>query len=281
MTTFIRLYFPNRATEDVTITGPSGGWLSSAPVTNVATSQTSETARSTDATTAHTKIYVDLLVARKLRGFAIKRHNLSSAAQWRILLGTSTGGSEVLATAWTPCWYLSYLTDLAVVGVESNSGDLPDHDVVMELTAFYSARYITFEIDDTTNPDGWVEIGKVFAGGGLIPENGPAYGKLRKLRVSQSTVSRSDSGSQWRYRRRQGRNDAFSLELLSEDEAVIVDELQRQLDITDECLYVEGTTTDYEYIQRRSYIALLHELSPVEFPLYARNAIALAVDELM
>lgn len=273
----IALLFPNRATEDVTITG--GSWLASAPVTNVATAQPTETARSTNAATSSTKILIDLGQTRVLRGFALSNTNIDADGQWRILLGTSSGGSQVTTSAWTDCFHLGYRTALAAIGVEPNDSSVPDDDIILFLDAYYSARYITIEIDNTTNADGWIEIGKVFAGGAFIPDENVSYG-IRSLRPSQSTVSKADSGAQWRYRRRQLKSEQLMLEWLNASEEKIVDEMRRQIDITDECLYI-ADRGDEEYTQRKGFIGLMREMTDIERPRVNTFSIALNLDRLV
>ena len=39
------------------------------------------------------------------------------------------------------------------------------YPALLAMPDFTTARYITVEIDDTTNPDGYVQIGRLFAGG--------------------------------------------------------------------------------------------------------------------
>lgn len=270
----IGLFFPDRMRE-ATITG--GSWLSSAPVTNVATDQPSETARSTNATNASTKILADLGSTRKLRAFALCRHNLSLLAQWRILLGTTSGGSDVLATSWTDCWNLSaQQAAFEAIGVEDGSSDLPDECIIMVLGAYYSARYVTIEIDDDSNADGYVEIGRAFAAGGFIPGENASYG-LKKLRPSQSTVGRSQSGAQWPYRNAQGGGVSFALEWLTPAEKLVVDEMQRQLDITNEVLYVPDIG-DATATQRDGFIGLLRELGAIDYPHVRTRSWPVAID---
>jgi hypothetical protein len=274
----IALCWPTRITEDITIGG--GSWLAAAPASNVATEQATETARSTNALTSSTKITFDLGQTRVLRGFAMGHTNIDADGSWRILLGTSSGGSQVLATAWTDCWHLDHRTALAALGLEPNSSSVPtDEDIIMFLDAYYTARYITLEIDNTTNADGFIEIGTFFAGGALIPGENASYG-LRRLRKSQSTVSRSDSGSQWRYRRARMKGEQFSLEWLTPTEGVYVDEMMRQIDTTDVCLYI-ADRGDPVATQRYGFIGLLRELSDIEYPRVNTNSVALALDRLV
>lgn len=274
----LALCWPTRITESITIGG--GSWLSSAPASNVATAQATETARSTNALTSSTKITFDLGQSRVLRGFGLGHTNIDADGLWRILLGTSSGGSQVLTTSWTDCWHLDHRTGLAALGLEPNDSAVPDdEDIIMFLGDYYSARYVTLEIDNTTNADGFVEIGTVFAGGALIPGENASYG-LRHLRKSQSTVSRSEAGSQWRYRRPRSKGEQFLLEWLTPTEGAYVDEMMRQIDTTDICLYVPDGG-DPDATQRYGFIGLLRELSDIEHPNVNTNSVALALDRLV
>ena len=103
------LGWPNRI-DDATLTG--GSWDSSLPLANLKTRQITKVARTADDATASTKFLADLGEARSLLAVALVNHNLSSAAQWRVLLGTTSGGSEVYAGAWVNAWRLTFDSDM-------------------------------------------------------------------------------------------------------------------------------------------------------------------------
>lgn len=270
------LFYPNRAPA-ATISG--GSWLAARPVTKVASDDLTDVARSTDATTASTKIRLDLGAAYPLRAVALAYTNLSDAATWVIKLGTSAGAGDVLTTAALPAWSLATETALAAIG--ANEGGLyylrRFHNIYVH-TASLSARYVTIELTDTANAAGYVDVGRAFVAGGYVPTVDAEIGGSDGI-VSLSTLAQAESGAQWANSRRRLRRTSINLPERTQAEADILHDLMRYADTTEEVLYVTDTA-DMAKSQRYGFIGRLKELSPIQQPRYAVRSLGLSITEI-
>lgn len=281
MSNNIILGYPNRA-NSATITG--GSWLAGLPVTNVGNKELWKVARSTNALTTSTIIKLDFSTAKTLGCFALVNHNLSASATWRIKLGTTDGGSDVHDSGWKSIWLMSFDD---IVEWESVSwwlgvaGDeyLRSPFAAMYITAdIYSARYITIEINDTANVDGYVQVGRVFTGGYVQPATNPDYG-LQDGYSDLSTLDQAESGATWTTERRRLRYTSFVLSGLTQTEAGYLYEIQRLLGTTGEVLYLPYPD-DLGESQRYGYLGRLSELSAIEYPYPKIRSLPLKIEEI-
>jgi hypothetical protein len=273
----ICLAYPNRIGTGATVSG--GTWSATLPLANVADRQITKPARSTGATLAATKFNCDFGSARSLRVFALVNHNLSSAALWRVSLGTSSGGTQVYAGAWVNVWQLSLEAGLSSLGVQDADYQRWPFAAVHCLTAPLSARYLTIEVDDTTNTDGYVQIGRAFAAGAFQFAVNPAFGLKDGLRDLSSKAS-AESGAVWSTPRRRLRQVDFSHPQLTLAEGDTLHEAQRHLGTVDEVFYVPDPT-DAAATQRYGFLGQLQELGALDYPNYAMRGLTMRIAELV
>lgn len=272
----IGLAWVNRA---IGATASGGSWLSALPVGNVANRELAKVARSSTDATADTKIRLDFGAARTVRAFALVNHNLSSAATWLLKLGTTTGASDVYSGSAVNAWQLSaFDATVAALGVDDATYQRSDYASIIVLPTSYSARHLTIEIDDTTNADGYVQVGMVFAGGLFVPEVNPVYGEPQHGHTDLSSGGQSESGAPSSTARRRLRTAHFLLPALTESEADIVHEMQRVAGLVDDVLYVPDTS-DAAKQQRYGFVGRMSEMRPIEYPYYARQAKGFALLE--
>lgn len=269
----IGLFWPNRAAAGVAVSG--GSWLAGLPASNVCDPQIAKVARSTDALAASTKIRLDLGSARSLRAFALVNHNLSAAAQWRVLLGTTSGASDVYAGSLATWLHASFEAGLTAQGMEDAEYLRDGTPAIIVLPAFYTGRHVTIEISDTANADGYVQIGRVFAGGGFIPTINASYG-LQDSWIDLSTADFSEAGSLWGTPRRRLRTVRFVLDALTLAEGEQLHEMQRVLGTIDEVLYVPDVA-DAAVSQRFGMLGTISELSALDYPYPRMRSLPLAI----
>lgn len=273
--------WPNRVAE-ATLTG--GSWESSLPRSNLATERRTQVARTTDDALASTKVLLDLGQARSLRGLAAINHNCSSAALWRITLGTTSGGSEVYSSGWINVWQMAFDGDLIEweqagwwEGITDDEYLRAPYAAVHVMSQFYSARYATIEFDDTANADGYLQIGRLFIGGGLVPTYNYSYDAADGWE-DPSTVERGDAGGEFAVVRPKLRTARFSLDWLTPAEAEYVHEMHRRVGTTGDVLYVPDAT-DADTAQRYGFVGRLRALSPITYPHARTRANAFEVVE--
>ena len=268
------LYFPNRATTTaVTL----GAWSASLPAANVGDSDIARVARSVDATTASTKLCVDLGAAYALRAIALVNHNLSAVAQWRVLLGTTAGASDVYSGSLAGWLSATFDASMAALGMQDTEYLRDGTPAIIVLPQAYTARYVTIEISDATNPSGYVQIGRVFAGGGISPRYNASYG-LQDSWIDLSTSDRSESGALWTTPRRRLRKVQMVLDGLTLDEGDALHEMQRVLGTVDEVLYVPNLG-DMAQSQRYGMLGTISEMSPLEYPYFRMRRLPLSITQ--
>lgn len=276
----IILSYPNRATGG---TFSAGSWLSDLPVSNLGTESMSQVARSTDDAEASTTFRLDLGSAKLLRCFALCNHNLSATAQWRVMLGASAGGSEIYDSGMVNAWRMTFDNLFEWESSSWWTTSRPDdyyRSPFMALAVaddFYEARYITVQISDTSNVDGYVQIGRFFTGGGFQPSINPKYG-LKDSWRDLSEVDQSESGEFWSIERRRLRAVSFLIEHLTTAEAAYIHDMQRRLGIIGDVLFVPYPD-DIGESQRYGFVGRLSELSAIEYPYFSHRSTGFKIEE--
>lgn len=269
------LAYPNRAIG-ATVTG--GSWSSLLPAANAASRELARVARSSTAAHADTKVQLDLGAARVLRAFALCNHNLSASAQWRVLLGTTSGASDVYAGSLTNVWQATAVeATFAALGVDDGQYLRSDFAAVMVLPQSYTARHLTVEIQDAANANGYVQLGMVFAAGLFTPATNAKYGWQDGWDDLSSSAS-SESGAPWDTPRRRRRTTRFIVDHLTLAAGDTLHEMDRVLGTVDDVLYVPDIANPAAQ-QRYGFVGRLSSLSPLDYPFFASRAKGFALTE--
>lgn len=278
------LGWPNRI-DEAALSG--GAWLSGLPLANLKERALSKVCRSVNASTGSTVIDLDLGQARSLRALALQNHNLSQAGSWRVKLGSSAGASDIYSGSYQSAWSLSFDSGQLEWGGNNWWDGMVDDDYIrhpyiapMLLPTWYSARYVRIEISDAANPDGYIQMGRIFVGSGFVPAIGARYG----LSEGWDDVSRLDytlSGALVADIGRRRRWAKFELGYIRQaDEAPIVHEMLRRLGTAGEVLYLPNTS-NWQDCQRYGFVGRLREMSAIEYPYVNGRSIGLVIEELI
>lgn len=255
------LYSDRSVTYTPTFSG--GSWQATLPLANLADRHLARTARSANALTASTTFDVDLKTARNVGLLALPKHNLSASGsvRWR---ASATADFAVLLydsgalTAWP-----------SGASAEDLDGLNASH-VHIPATAV-SARYWRCLITDTGNPAGFVELSRLVIAGLWKPE-GINVGA--RIGMESATDRIETDGGAALYRAKPIRRYwDFTLSLLEETEAFAVAwKMQRQLGQHGQLFFVFDIADPY--MHERSFLCVLRELSPVEYPFAAYQSVA-------
>lgn len=278
------LGWPNRI-DEAALSG--GAWLSGLPLANLKERALSKVCRSVNASTGSTVIDLDLGQARSLRALALQNHNLSQAGSWRVKLGSSAGASDIYSGSYQSAWSLSFDSGQLEWGGNNWWDGMVDDDYIrhpyiapMLLPTWYSARYVRIEISDAANPDGYIQMGRIFVGSGFVPALGARYG----LSEGWDDVSRLDytlSGALVADIGRRRRWAKFELGYIRQAaEAPIVHEMLRRLGTAGEVLYLPNTS-NWQDCQRYGFVGRLREMSAIEYPYVNARSIGLVIEELI
>lgn len=272
--------WPNRAPGAV-LSG--GSWTT---LGNLNNSDYWRVARSTNANVGSTIISIDLGAIYPLRAIAFAAHNLSQSSSWRVKLGSTANSNDIYDSGNQGVWAMSFGADYQWEDqfwwegytASDDYGNSP-HLACWPLPNWYSARYARIEIADTANPAGYVQIGKLFIGGGVQPAIGVGYDGLSESWTDASDLVTSASGDESfvpKRRLRQAQVRFGHITAGAEFQALY--EMQRRQGLSGEVLFLPEPNNIAE-CQRRGFIGRLAELSPIEYPYYQRRGLALNIKE--
>lgn len=256
---------------DATPTVLSGGsWEAALPLANLQDQRLAKVARSTNDDLASTIVNVDFADQKYLYIFAIPKHNLTIDALIRVRLGNDvTFAADNYDTGWVKAYPTIYPADMPLWDDPGTwDGYLAQDDYDRGLTFGWphvlssptNGRYLRLEINDTANPDGYVDLGRLITASGYIPvinfERGANLGWQ-----TNSTSVESDGGAMFHNEKPRRRVFNCVLADQSENEAMIhLFEINRLLG-TSEQFYFVYNVDDTIHLARRSFICTMKELS--------------------
>lgn len=155
-------------------------------------------------------------------------------------------------------------------------GDVPSdwgskYNLIAALPSPTLARYVTVDFDDPNNAAGYLELSRLFVGSAINPDVGQAAG-MKDSRQDLSSIVTSDTGKEYGTARRRRRQADFELNWMSQDEADQIHEMQDQVGVLGEVVYVPDIS-DLAYSQRYGGLGTLAELSPIDYPLFNTRAV--------
>lgn len=280
------LGFPNRADQSV-LSG--GAWVSTLPLQLLQTRVIGEVARTTDTALTNTQFTIDLGRSMKTQIIALRNHNLSITAQYRVT-GSLTADFAVLAhdSGWSDVWpviypygTLEWEDDNWWTGKytrEEREGYTTELDHL--LPAAKLGRYWRVELSDVGNPAGFVEIGRLFIGPAWQTKINMIYGASLGWET-KTEVQEAKSGAEYFAVRTPYRVKKFSLDYMDQDEAFArAFELQRQAGVHQELIFIHDPD-DKVHSLRRRFMVRMRTLGAIEYPYNGINSTAFELKELL
>lgn len=283
------LAFPNVAdAADVTFSG--GAWETTLPLEHLVDGNLAKVARSSGVLTTDTTFDVDLGVARFTRVFALVKHTISRLGTVRIRLSQTAGDftSPVYDSGWFNAWPIIYPVYTPPCGGGSFiDGRLSAEDavgynlnVIHVASAAYYARYVRVEIADTGNPDGYVDLGRLVCASGWQPTNYLDVG-ARLGWATTTSEQEADGGARYFKVTPRRRTASFAVSNLDTTEAMSAPfEMMRQLGLAGQLFFVFDPD-DTAQLFRRSFLATLRQLDPIEFPYAFYHGAAFTLTEVL
>lgn len=268
----------------------AGSYVTTLPRDNMLDARRGIVARTTDATLTNTKVQRDYGAAVQIGVVAIVGSNLKATAQWRIRAGSDpTFATSSYDTGWLDCWPEQWPTGVLPSG-HPNAGTrkFTNADIarrrwdVLKLTGGVSARYWLIEFDDTTNADGYIEIGVLVMAPLYVPGNSDNVSVGAELgSTTTSTVGNSLSGARYVDARPIARTMLVTFPALDLEEALaVLHDMLNDIRL-DGLVYVVFDTSDAELLQRRSFLATQTELSAVQLVQYGQQTIPVKLIEVL
>lgn len=281
----IILAYPNLADE---ATLSSGSWLTALPLDNLKNRILQKVARSSDDANASTKFDIALTKDRPIKVVVLINHNISSAGLYRIRGSTvSNFSTTVYDSGWKEAWPAVY----APISLEWEQDNFWDgklsadesaqfiHNLIEVLPTTSIARYWRVEIDDTANPDTYIQIGRLFLAGQWQPSNNIAYGASAGYETN-TTLETSIGGTEYFDVRKNFRTFKFSIQDIGYNEGI-----QKALDMSrsqgiDKEVFLIPDPDDALNMIRRAFLGRLRTLSVLEYPYYSTNNIGFDIKEI-
>jgi hypothetical protein len=233
------IYHTNRI-DSSQISG--GEWQPNLPLSNLYVPVMTRRARSTNAQLASTQFRVAMAEPLTALGIQIIATNLSSAAQYKLswysdLAFTTLNGTTGFIPVGTSIDWTNVLEWFDWLNVNFWLGAQPffdpdnqGRDIRHHFSSPTSIQYLKVEFDDTTNAEGFIEVGYVFIGQPFVPSiniaTDPSFSRL-SLTSKQETAG----GSQYFVRRASRRQLAVTWPLLPREE--VFGELDEIIEIHD------------------------------------------------
>ncbi|MCR9256266.1 MAG: hypothetical protein NXI16_09245 [Alphaproteobacteria bacterium] len=271
------LLFPNMVDADpafAEVSAFGGNWRPAMPLTNVLQPRFAERARSVNATKGDCWGVIDLGTVRAIRGFALIGHNLSLSAKVVLTVSNDRHGDDIGPVLSGP-HRIEVFPQIYPIGssefedehffhgreVEENTDKVP----VPVLKIFKErviGRYWKLAIDDTDNPDGYVEISRVYLASGFQPTVNWQLGSALAVQ-DRTTVFETRSGVEYFDVRPRRREAIVQLANIPTDEAMakLFDTIQRG-GISDQVVFSWDPGNPF-HLQRWTFPGRLTRLSPL------------------
>lgn len=255
----------------------AGSWRSTLPLANLQHRRLSKVARSTDATTGSTTFDIDLGRVCVVGGLGMFNHNITTAGKYRvrgsIVAGVFTSpvfdtNPSVTANVWA-----------AGVTLETLEGMTPQKLDILATPTFagYSVRYLRITIDDTANPDTYVQIGRFVVAETYFPTGGINVGYTRSYETA-TTKTMSRGGAYIVDERPVRRNQLFTFGRIQEVESLTkAYPMLLRLGIAGQAVMVFDTADPY--IHFTAYLCTFSKPNPIKWPFSKYLELSLEVTE--
>jgi hypothetical protein len=197
----------------------SGGAPWQMPLAAMQDRRLSKVARSASASLADASFNVDLGRLRTIGGVTLVRNNLSLVGRWRVRVANTADMADPLYdSGWIEGWGRVYPFGTLPWGspnwwngkmTEEERATYPGLMLAL-LPMPVVGRYLRVEVDDTTNPAGYIEFGRLFVGEVWTPEYNASSGASVIWNTATTTDTAID-GTEYPDRREGLRSFSFSL----------------------------------------------------------------------
>lgn len=165
------------------------------------------------------------------------------------------------------------------------NADIPDDwgdryaAIGMLAAADFDAQYLTVEIDDTANVDGYVQIGQLFAGECFQPAYNASRDGFGNAREDLSSAAETAAGVRFGIDRRRRRVARFALKFLNDPtEADRIHELQDTVGTLGDVVYIPDPA-DMAKSQRYGFLGYMRTLGALEYPLPLKASVPFEIAE--
>lgn len=264
-----------------------GSWETTLPLLNLKNRLLSKVARSVDATATSTRLRFAIAKDRVVGVLAVANHNLTVDATFRYRIYSDSGYSTMVYDSGTlnvwpdmpygyyeweeePFWDLSMTDEQRILSAKT---------LIHIQTNITNARYYQIEFFDTANPDGYVQLGRIFLGTKYQPEANMNLGASIGLETD-TLIDKALGGAEFFDRRESFRVARFTLDYLNQSDSIINSDMMRISGVDAEVVFVWDNSTDI-IRNRRGFLGRLRSLSQIEQPYNTRFQTTYEIKELL
>lgn len=269
-----------------------GSWTAGLPLSNMQFRQIGRVARSADASLESTQFVIDFLQDTTIQIAALVNHTVSFGGKWAVEAANNIEFTDVVYSAEGDAWSAVAGAEWVLDELEWESDNFwlgtYSLDEIEGLTplAFHilpspvNARYWRVRVFDTSNADGYVDIGRPFLGPAWSPgysyEVGASFGY-----EDPTTVVTSLGGAEYFDERDSYRVMRFTLPLLDPADEGFAKalEITRRAGISGEILAIPDPD-DIANGQRRNFMGRLRQLNPLEQIRYDMSSMSFEIKEI-
>ena len=264
-----------------------GSWEASLPLTNLKNRTLSKVARSTDDANASTKLRFSLTKDRIVGTVAVINHNLSTTATWRYRVYSDSGYTTLAYDSGTldvwptmPVGFFEWEDDgFWFMKTPEEDRELFTATTIHVPTSTITAQYYQVEFFDDSNPDGYVQLGRIFVGKKYQPTVNMSLGASVSYEA-RTIIDEAISGAEYFDRRPSFRVARFELELLDSSDGYLNMDLEKISDIDSEVVFIYDAD-DAVGIGRKSFLGRLRTLTPIEQPYTTYYRTSYEIKELL
>jgi hypothetical protein len=283
--------FGNRA-NNIAFSGSYGSWLTTLPKDNMKSPILGKVARSTDATLTNTQFAFSTgAQPYDIRVISLCSHYLTTSALIRInAYGTDgTYTTSIFDSGWVSVWGNVFTSGLTGFDDTTPGGALPhgfsgatadidklwyfghfNWNYIYYFTSMVNSRYWKIEINDTSHPAGYVQIGRLFIGGAWEPTCNFDFGASCGW-DSNTSVQYSKGGSPYFDIKKPTRKAKFTLSHSSQIEAMqVIHTIAGQHGLDRELIYIQDRDQPQD-IHRTAFLGRLKSLPEIEIANYGDN----------
>lgn len=277
----------DNVTDESVLSG--GAWVPTLSLANLKNRIVGKVARSVDLSLASTKLTLDAGTQVPVRTVSLVNHNFSLTAKYRIKFSNDANFAELLGdSGWLDVWPSVYAsTNLPWGSANFWGGKYSERDrkgytwtSVFSLDFSAYCRYISIEIDDVNNSNGFIQFGRLFAGEAWQPKVNMSLGAGIGWQ-SDTQVQKSSSGAEFFDEKRSYRLAKFITGFMDDADAMgQAFDIKRRMGLSGEVIFVfdpEDTTHSI----RRQFYGRLRELSLIEYPYVNAASTAWEIKELI
>lgn len=281
----VMILYPNRANAAVL----SGGAWQLGLDRLKAPSPLKKVARSASLALADTQFSVVFDRLRTIKAVALTNHNLTLGAEWRV---RAYDDAAMTTLAHDSGWMRVYQRLFSTKSLSwrdpnfwtggPNAEDLDGftQQAIHLPSSAPFARYWSIEINDVTNPNGYIDIGRLFMAGGYQPSLNYSYGRNAFGVETDTRVTRALGGNKYFDRREPRRVSRIGWDYLPQQEALEkAFDLQRQAGIDDE-VFLILKPGDLINLTRTSFLGRLRQLTALEQNVYRMASTGFEIEEI-